>query len=250
MGGLTVAHAVHRRLPNEHIIYFGDTKHLPYGEKSPTTIQQYACEIVEYLIQRDCKAIVIACNSASTAAGELLQERYGATIPLINVVDPLVEHTLRSNYKKIGLIATNATIQSGKYQEALSGNQDLEVIARATPLFVPVIEEGYALSEITSAILKTYFEDPALDQIEAILLACTHYPLIIPMIEAVLPRMDILDSTEVTAIALENHLKKANLLSASRKKDNEFLVTDYTQHFEEQAELFFGKDLDLQLIKL
>lgn len=248
MGGLTVAHAVHSLLPNEHLIYYGDTKHLPYGDKSPQAIQQYSFDIVTYLLSRGCKAIVIACNSASTAAGDFLHQHFGHLVPIINVVDPLVQKVHEMGYRKVGLIATKATTQSGVYQKALEDT--VAVHAKATPLLVPMIEEGFTRNHISKAIIEEYLLQPEFKAIDALLLACTHYPLIRTVVEESLPGVHVLDSTEVTAVALEKTLKESELLCTNRLSENEFLISDYTETFDRQAQIFFGQDIDLKTLPL
>ena len=248
MGGLTVAHAVHRLLPNEHLIYFGDTKHLPYGDKSSEAIQQYSFNIVTYLLSSGCKAIVIACNSASTAAGDFLHQRFGHLIPIINVVDPLVQKVHEMGFRKVGLIATKATTQSGVYQRALE--EQVAVHAKATPLLVPMIEEGFTRNHISKAIIEEYLLQPEFKDIDALLLACTHYPLIRSIVEEYLPGVHVLDSTEVTAKALHKTLQETGLLCQKREQENEFLISDYTETFDQQAQIFFGQDIDLRTLSL
>lgn len=248
VGGLTVANAVHRLLPNEQIIYFGDTAHLPYGDKSPEAIKYYATSISAHLVDKKCKAVVVACNSASTTAFSELSEFLDDKAIFIDVVQPLVEHTARLAPKKVGLIATKATVDSGVYQSQLQkALPKAQIIARATPLLVPMIEEGFVNNEVSQTILKEYLHSPEFEDLDVLLLACTHYPLIKDAIGAQLPGVTILDSTEVTAQALKTSLSKLGLFNNKEGvKSNSFLVSDYTRGFEQKARLFFGKDVDLK----
>src|SRR5688572_15627937 len=202
IGGLTVAHAIKKNLPQENVIYFGDTAHLPYGDKSEAAIQAYSIRIAEILLQKGCKVIVIACNSASSAAYELLQEYVRRDTHIINVIDPMVSLvTDQFTDKRVGLIGTKRTVQSGVYtrkiQEASKG---ISINSLATPLLAPMIEEGFFNNQISHEIIAQYLSDPELQNIEALILACTHYPLIMKEIrEYYKGNMTILDSSEVIA---------------------------------------------------
>ena len=235
MGGLTVAHAIKELLPNERLVYFGDTKHLPYGEKSPEAITQYATGIIRYLLSRDCKAIVIACNSAATAAGHYIRDIFGDQIPLLDVVQPLVEEVGRNDFQRVGIIATQATIKSGVYQKGIAGlGKEIKVEAMATPLLVPMIEEGYIDNEVSKSILSNYLLHPRMVDVEALLLACTHYPLIRHHVQKWLPEAEILDSTVVTAAALKTKLEDLGLLASERSAEDEFIISDHTETFAAQ----------------
>lgn len=247
MGGLTVAHAISRLLPQESLIYYGDTKHLPYGDKSPTAIQEYSVEITRYLLKRGCKAIVIACNSASAAAGNLLRELFEDQVIIIDVVQPLVDAVVASQLQSVGIIATKATTQSGIYPKNLHlKSPDIEVVTRATALLAPMIEEGFVNNRIAIEVVKEYFKDGAFHEVDALLLACTHYPLIKDIVQDLLPDTLIMDSTEVTAQALSKTLHENNLLSGSATGDNAFIISDYTEVFSHQARIFFGEKIRLR----
>ncbi len=248
IGGLTVANAILRLLPNEQIIYFGDTAHLPYGEKSADAIRYYSLRIAKFLLEKNCKMIVIACNSASSAAYRVLLDFFEGQTLFVNVVDPLVDAVAENGFRKIGVIATKATIQSDIYRLQLIDQQPgLQVASLATPLLVPMIEEGYFNDEISEAILQKYLTDPALDAIEALLLACTHYPLIRPNIERHFdPPIPVFDSTDVVAEAVKNKLATAGLLNSRRAAPHQFYVSDHTPSFEETTRLFYGEKLTLE----
>lgn len=251
VGGLTVANALTRVLPDEKLIYFGDTAHLPYGDKSVLSIRSYAHRITEFLLNKGCKMIVIACNTASAAAYDSLQEEFGKHVPIIDVIRPLVNLISQKNYKKIGVIATKATIRSGIYSQQIHlQNPRLEVASLATPLLVPVIEEGFANTAISEAVIRQYLQDKNLDHIEALLLACTHYPLIKKELSKYMSdHVKIYDSTEVTALAVKEKLAALDLLSPlkiSPSKKNQFFVSDYTTNFEQTAKLFYGEDIELE----
>jgi glutamate racemase len=241
IGGLTVAHAIKKLLPHEHMIYFGDTAHLPYGDKSEAAIQAYSIRIADILLQKGCKVIVIACNSASSAAYELLQEYVRRDTHIINVIDPMVNY-VNANFanKHVGLIGTKRTVQSGVYAKKIQeANKGITLHSVATPLLAPMIEEGFFNNQISHEIIAQYLSDPELQNIEALILACTHYPLIKEQISTFYShKMSILDSSEVVAIALKEYLEKEKLLNSDTKAIDHFLVSDYTESFESSARIF------------
>ena len=168
VGGLTVAAAILEKLPQEKIIYFGDTAHLPYGDKSKEAIRYYSEKITDFLLSKQCKAIVIACNTASSFAYDYLAELVDKKIPVINVIDPVVEQLLDQSPKKIGVIGTKGTIQANVYAEKLAaGNGTLEVHSLATPLFAPMIEEGFVEGDISTTVIKQYLSHERLANIES-----------------------------------------------------------------------------------
>ena len=180
IGGLTVAKAVRNVLPDESIIYFGDTAHLPYGDKSTAAIQAYSIKICDIFLQRNCKVILIACNSASAAATDLVKEYVGKRAKVFNVIEPVVNY-IRETYKQttLGLIGTKQTVGSKVYETKIKDLEN-ELILRslATPLLVPMIEEGFLHGTISQDIINEYLKKPSLQKICALILGCTHYPLI------------------------------------------------------------------------
>lgn len=248
IGGLTVANAINRLLPEEQLIYFGDTAHLPYGDKSADAIRYYCLKIAKFLLERECKLIVVACNSASSAGYKVLLEFFRDQVLFVNVVDPLVEAVAARNFHRIGLIATKATVHSGIYQQQLAHlRPDLEVGALATPLLAPMIEEGFVHNGISHAILNTYLANPTLHGIEALLLACTHYPLIRDNIAEYYGRqVEIFDSTDVVAETVRRKLAERNLLNPQRTQEHQFFVSDYTESFEATTKLFYQKEIKLE----
>lgn len=249
IGGLTVAHAIRNLLPDESMIYFGDTAHLPYGEKSEAAIQAYSVKIADVLLKKRCKVIVIACNSASSAAYELLREYVGKNVRIINVIDPMIQLVAETfENKKVGLIGTKRTVQSGVYVRKINElNKNITVLSLATPLLAPMIEEGFFNNQISHEIIAQYLGDASLEGIEALILACTHYPLIKKEIDTYYGgTMKILDSSETVARALKSYLEKENLLNESNPVTHHFLVSDYTDSFEASARLFFTEAVHLE----
>lgn len=247
IGGLTVANAIFRRFPNEKIIYFGDTAHLPYGDKSADSIRFYSLKISKFLLEQKCKMIVIACNSASSAAYDTLLEFFEGKALFVNVVDPLVHSVAYNGYSKVGVIATKATVRSGIYKRKLKTiNPDLEVVQLATPLFAPMIEEGFHNNQLSKAVIENYLTHESLNGIDALLLACTHYPLIKESIDQFFEgKVKIFDSTDVVADVVEKKLKEKGLLADHLNGTHEFYVSEFTESFEKTTKVFCNRELEL-----
>ena len=214
IGGLTVARAACEILKDESILYYGDTAHLPYGEKSPELIRKYSARIVKHLASSGCKAIVVACNSASSNALEIVQELAG-DIPVIDMVTPVVADLFQvfDNGARIGLIGTRATINSGLYRKSITSlstvKQTIEVIHRATPLLASAIEEGFYNNTIPGAVLEAYLGDGYFNDVDAMILGCTHYPIVRKEVKALLPNhVKVIDSPTIIAKHLKLELEK------------------------------------------
>lgn len=249
IGGLTVALAIRRLLPNENLIYFGDTAHLPYGDKSEAAIQAYSVRIADLLLKKGCKVIVIACNSASSAAYELLKEYVRKDAHIINVIDPMIDLVV-GHYagKPVGLIGTKRTVQSGIYARKIEESKK-NIILRsiATPLLAPMIEEGFFNNQISHEIIEQYLSSPEIGDIDALILACTHYPLIKKEINDYYEgKIPILDSADVVARALQVYLKESNLLNNNTIPTQHFFVSDYTPSFEASTRIFFKELVHLE----
>lgn len=253
IGGLTVARAVKRILPNESMIYFGDTAHLPYGDKSTAAIQAYSIKICDIFLQRNCKVVLIACNSASAAATDLVKEYVGKRARVFNVIDPVVNY-IREKYREtsIGLIGTKQTVSSQVYArkvESLGNNLNLNSLA--TPLLVPMIEEGFLSGRISQDIINEYLKRNELQAIEALILGCTHYPLIKEEVRSYYnKKVEVIDSSEIVANSLKAYLEYNLLINQSNGSTNKFMVSDYTESFEELTKLFFGELVHLEKYKL
>lgn len=248
IGGLTVANAIQKLLPDEHLIYFGDTIHLPYGDKSADAIRFYCLKISKFLLEQNCKMIVIACNSASSAAYNLLLDFFDGKTLFVNVVDPLVQAVVDQGYENIGVIATKATVRTNIYRDKIKHQrQSVTVHQLATPLLAPMIEEGFYQGNISHSVIDTYLSVPEFRSLDVLLLACTHYPLIKSEIEAYLDhKVAVLDSTDVVAASVRDTLAANNLLAHQRTKENEFYVSDFTQSFEDTAKVFYGEEIELK----
>jgi glutamate racemase len=248
IGGLAVARAVKDLLPKEAIVYFGDTAHLPYGDKDAATIQVYVLRICDLLLQRHCKVILIACNSATAAAYDLVQAHVGKRAAVLNVIDPMVDH-LGSHFKgqSIGLIGTQQTVRSGIYEKKIQALRlDIQLKALATPLLVPMIESSFTQG-ISQEIIDNYLQSPVLQQIKALILGCTHYPAIKTQIQAFYQhRLAVLDATTITATYLQHFLVCRQLLSTRFQAQDHFMVSALTSDFEKATRLFFGKTVHLE----
>lgn len=218
IGGLTVVRELVARLPGEDIVYFGDTARLPYGSKSAETITQFAVQDAEFLLGRRVKMIVVACHSASSVALFELKRRY--RVPVLGVIEPgaraLVKATGR---RKVGVIGTRATIRSAAYERAIRAlGPDIEIVAKPAPLLVPLAEEGWLEGEVAEAVVRHYLEGFSEDRVDALLLGCTHFPLLTTAISRVLgPDVKLVDSSLETAIAAAAVLEELGLLNEASR---------------------------------
>ncbi len=248
IGGLTIASEIHRVLPNESILYFGDTAHLPYGDKSPETIVGYSVAITDFLLQHNCKAILIACNSASSTAFNEVINMVPDGMPVFNVIDPLVDHiTKRYHAEKIGVIGTKATIGSHVYlNRTRIADPSVIVVEKSTALLAAMIEEGFHDNDISQAVIQAYLEDSRFEGIKALVPACTHYPLIAEEIAHYFKNeVDVVDAPGIIAKQVKTDLTAAGLLSTSDGAELHFMVSDLTPSFQKSAAIFFGEKVRL-----
>jgi len=245
VGGLTVFRAIERRLPNESLIYLGDTARIPYGTRSPATVQRYAMEDAAFIQSKKVKAIVVACNTASALAADLLNSE--CSVPVVGVIKPGARRAValtRSGY--IGVIATEATVGSGAYERAMLDERGgLEIISRACPLFVPLAEEGWLDHPVTRQVAEEYLTELRASKVDTLVLGCTHYPILRPVIEAVMGDKAYVDSGEAVADELAHLLEVRGLRRTSDEPPTEqFYVTDSASRFRRVAELFLGRPLE------
>jgi len=247
IGGLTVTHSIVHQLPYENIIYFGDTAHLPYGDKSKASIQAYSIKIANMLLEQQCKMILIACNSASAAAFDLVREYVADKATVINVIDPLIQHICRNHSnKKLGLIGTRQTVSSEVYHHKLKEHCAIKLQSVATNLLASAIEE-FGNTNVIDGLLHEYLSHPTLQNVEALILACTHYPVIKDKISAYFQhKIEIIDPSDIVASYVKTHLANANLLKTKGLGSKQFYVSDYTESFAANTKIFFGETILLK----
>lgn len=249
VGGLTVAREIMRNIPNERIVYFGDTARVPYGSKSKETILRYSRQIVRFLETQDVKAIVVACNTASAFALEEI--RHELDIPMIGVVKPGAKvacEVTRNN--RIGVIGTRGTIASGLYAEFIREiKPDAQVIGKACPLFVPLVEENMLKDPVTAEMAERYLKELKEQDIDTLILGCTHYPLLRSVIREVMgERVTLVNPAYETACGLKELLEQENLMN-SQKPDfagspHRFFVSDAAESFRDFANSILPVDID------
>lgn len=250
VGGLTVAREIKRMLPQENLIYFGDTKHLPYGDKSRDAIIGYSTKITNFLLEKNCKAIVVACNTATANALNQVLDIVDRKVPLIDVIHPVAEKVAYEIHNNVGVIATKATVSSGLYRKSIrKHNKFIKVDELATPLLVPAIEEGFRNHPITNAIIYNYLSNSKLKNIETLILGCTHYPLLMAEIKQFYGnRVRVIDSPSIVATQLKHILDKHRLLNCDNPSPSyEFFVSDLTKNFEKISKKIFGNSIKLEL---
>jgi glutamate racemase len=233
IGGLTVVKALRDLLPNESISYLGDTARVPYGGKSPETVQRYAVELAEMLIAQDAKALVVACNTVSSVALPILTKKF--KVPVIGVIEPGARAAIAATKnRRIGVIGTRATIRSRAYENALrAADAQVQVSSRASPLLVPLIEEGLLNDDVTDRMISRYLEPLIADGIDTLVLGCTHYPLLTGAIARALKRqIMVVDSAENCAHAVEQLLEQHSLRSPTLNRGElHVALTDAADNF-------------------
>jgi glutamate racemase len=241
VGGLTVLHAVLGALPDEHLVYLGDTGRYPYGSRSAEIVTRYAIEGADFLVERHLKLLVIACNTATAAALETV--RTHVHVPVIGVVEPGARAAVRATRNgRVGVIATEAVIGSGAYTRALRAQHPtLELFTRACPLFVPLAEEGWTDGAVARTVAETYLASLARSGIDTLILGCTHYPLLKPLIAEVMgPRVTLVDSAEETAREVAARLAADGMARTAGPGSTSFFVTDAPDRFVRIGQRFLG----------
>jgi len=245
IGGLTVLQQVARLLPREVLVYLGDTARSPYGTKSPEVVARYACENTDFLMARGLKMLVVACNTASAVALDVLRERY--ELPVVGVIEPGAQEAVRrSTNRRIGVIGTEATIASGAYTQALRAlDPNLEVYTRACPLFVPLVEEGWVDNEVARATIALYLGSLKHSGIDTLILGCTHYPLLKNSLAEFLgPEVCLIDSAEETAKVVRGTLASYGLARRKGSGGASFFVTDIPDRFVKVGARFLGQQVE------
>ena len=248
VGGLTVAREIMRNLPKEDIVYFGDTARVPYGSKSKDNIIRYSRQIIHFLQTKGVKAIVIACNTASALALDTVKDEFD--IPIIGVVEPGARAALAVTVnKKIGVIGTEATVRSSMYEKIIKGiNPEVSVIGKACPLFVPLVEEGFKKHQVTDEIIDYYLAGLKKSDIDALILGCTHYPLLRSKIrEYVGEKITLVNPAYETAMDLKRILQEMDMENPDIEGDHgsySFYVSDAADKFKQFANSILPYDIE------
>ncbi|HEY6218834.1 MAG TPA: glutamate racemase [Gemmatimonadaceae bacterium] len=246
IGGLTVAQEIINQLPDESVVYFGDTARVPYGPKSPETVRRYSREIADFLLTQNVKAIVVACNTATAHALTSLRE--ALSIPVIGVVEPGARAAVASSKSnRIGVIGTTGTIKSGAYERAIRAlNPEAIITARACPLFVPLVEEGWTDHPAATLVADEYLKPFAAAGIDTLVLGCTHYPLIKPLLAQVLgPDVHLIDSAAETAAETARVLSQRRMAaSAGHEPTHRFIASDDPLQFLQLGQRFLGGTIE------
>jgi len=242
IGGLTVVKAIRRMLPNENLIYFGDTARVPYGTKSASTVTRFSIENTAFLLKQGVKMAVIACNTSSSLSIDTLRGRFG--LPIVGMIEPGARGALSATRNgRIGVIATPSTIKSGAYVKYLKClDKNIKVFSASCPLFVPLVEEGWLDGKIVSDIAKRYLGPLRSKKIDTLILGCTHYPMLKGVIRAVMGRSVVLvDSGEEAAVTIKRILESSGSINNERSKtEPKFYVSDDPEKFSEVGRRFLG----------
>ncbi|MEI7905991.1 MAG: glutamate racemase [Bacteroidota bacterium] len=245
IGGLTVVRALLEKLPNENIVYFGDTARVPYGSKSAQVVREYTQDDTDFLLSKDVKMIVVACNTVSAVALDVVQKK--ANLPVTGVIIPGAEAAIHSTKNsRIGVIGTTGTVNSNAYRNELKRlSQSATVFSKACPLFVPLVEEGWMDYKATELIASEYLFPLTTEKIDTLILGCTHYPLLKKVIARVTKGMvTLIDSGEATAATVGSMLDEHDLRNRSSEQPNvQFFVSDAPEKFTSVGEIFLGKKL-------
>jgi len=245
IGGLTVIRALHRRLPRENLLYFGDTARVPYGPKSPVVVREYAAQDVDFLVGRGVKMIVVACNTVSAVALDVVQKR--SRVPVVGMIMPGARAAAEATRaRRVGIIGTRGTIESRAYEHALRQlDPAITVAAEACPLFVPLAEEGWEDHRSTALIAREYLFPLTREGIDTLVLGCTHYPVLRGAIDdAMERRVTLIDSGEAAAVEVERLLQERELANTSSARPNlQWCVSDIPSRFAEVGARFFGSPL-------
>lgn len=247
VGGLTVVKEVFNILPGEDIIYVGDTARVPYGNKSHQTVTRYSFEIADFLLSKDIKILVVACNTASALSLNDLKERY--RIPVVGVIAPGAVKAVKSTANfRIGIIGTEATINSNAYNKAIEKlSANAKIFNKACPLFVPLAEEGLIEDEITFLTAQKYLKEMRHARIDSLILGCTHYPILKKVIKRVMGNgVYLIDSAKEIACEVDRILKNKGLkrIQENNTGNYEFFVTDFPERFKKVGKIFLGKNLN------
>lgn len=250
VGGLSVVKEIIKVLPEENIIYFGDTARVPYGTKSERIIKKFAEEDVKFLLKYKPKLIIIACHTVSSYATFYLKKKI-KEVEFVDVIEPTVEKAIKlTKNKKIGVIGTTATISSMRYQKLFSKYEGITVYTRDCPLFVPIVEEGWFENEVSYKIAEIYLNELKEKNIDTLVLGCTHYPYLKKTIQNVMGRnVKIVDASYEVSIKIKNILKEKNLNNKKKRGKIFLFFSDISPHVEKTIKILFGKEIKYKLTK-
>lgn len=247
LGGLTVVRAIRQELPYEDIVYLGDTARVPYGTKSPATVVRFSCEDTQFLMQQHVKAVIVGCSTVTAWALPILEKKFN--VPIFGVIQPGVRTALeQTKNKRIGIIATNATIRSMAYSRAITAKSpEAKVFSCACPLLVPLVEEGWVNHRVTRIILRDYLAPLRKQRIDTLVLACTHFPLLKDAIHTVINgHISLVDCAGACAQSTREQLAAMGLLCKKRRRRGTLhaYVTDESERFSKLASQFLGEPIE------
>ena len=252
LGGLTSVQELHEKLPKEKVIYYGDTARTPYGSKSSDTIKEFATQIVDYLVSKDVKMIIIACNTVTATALDSLREKY-PEIPILGVVEPTVKKVVADGCKKVGVIATKATIASDIYSKSIKKmDSSIEVHSLACPAIVPLVEEGFIDDEVMELLIKGYMDDFVAEyKFDNLILGCTHYPLVAQHFEKLYPNIKLYNSSAEVVNEAAHILTEKDMLAENADITDRYYASDLSDNFIAMTELLCrDRDSKIKLVKL
>lgn len=244
IGGLTVVKELMKQLPKESIVYFGDTARVPYGNKSKETVVRFSLENVIFLLKQKVKLIIVACNTVSSLALPSIENHF--TVPLVGVIKPGVKRAiLGSKKRRIGVIGTHSTINSKAYEQEIRRlDHQVKVFSRSCPLFVPLVEEGMLKGKIVTGIIKEYLSPLKSNKIDSLILGCTHYPLLKPVIAKEMgKKIELIDSAQQVVQEIKDMLEATDQLSPRKSSKDLFFVSDESKAFFNTAKVFLGRPL-------
>lgn len=249
IGGLPLAFAIRNTFPSHDIIYFGDTEHFPFGDRSAESVERFSHAMANFLCAEGCDILVIACNTASAVAYDSLKQNLDNRATVLNVIDPVVQEVCHASAMHIGVIGTSRTIETNIFEQKIKascGNK--KVYSLPTPLLAPMIEAGYYNHPVSELVVQDYLNHSSFESIEGLVLACTHYPLIRKDINAVFgSRFEMFDAHNALVTALRDYIQNS---SSETRGSTTFYVSDLTKSFQKTAEIFAGGAVDLRQHRL